>query len=272
MLRSDDVERVRVLTLDRPDALNAFNEALYDAFAEALIDAATAPDVAVVVVTGSGRAFSAGTDVIEMAARTAGGVENGRYGFPGMVDVLTAFPKPLICAVNGLALGIGATLLGFADLALMSTEARVRCPFTDLAVAPEAASSYTFPLMLGRQQATWVLMSSEWFSGAECVEMGMAWKLCEPDDLLPETMAAATVLARKSIASLVESKRTIVAAQRDAIAAARARENAAFAVLLGAPASMEAFAALAARREPDFVSVDAANPVDLSEYESLRRV
>ncbi|MFM8303420.1 MAG: enoyl-CoA hydratase/isomerase family protein, partial [Actinomycetota bacterium] len=204
-------------------------------------------------------------------ARTTGAVENGRYGFPGMVDVLGAFPKPLVCAVNGLALGIGATILGFADLALMSTEARVRCPFTDLAVAPEAASSYTFPLLLGRQRATWVLMSSEWFSGAECVEMGMAWKLCEPAALLPEAMAAATLLARKSIASLVESKRVIVAAQRDAIAAARERENAAFATLLGAPASMEAFAALGARRPPDFVSVDAANPVDFSEFEALRR-
>lgn len=272
MLRIEDVERVRVITLDRPEALNAFNEALYDATAEALIDAAVDPGVAVVVITGGGdRAFSAGTDVVEMAARTTGTVENGRYGFPGMVDVLAAFPKPLLCAVNGMALGIGATIIGFADLALMSTAARVRCPFTDLAVAPEAASSFTFPQLLGRQQATWVLMSSEWFSGAECVEMGLAWKLCEPDDLLPETLRVATVLARKSIASLVESKRTIVAAQGDAIAAARARENAAFQVLLGAPASMEAFAALGARREPDFVSVDAANPVDLSVFESLRR-
>jgi len=272
VLRIEDVERVRVITLDRPEALNAFNEALYDATAEALIDAAVDPGVAVVVITGGGeRAFSAGTDVIEMAARTTGGVENGRYGFPGMVDVLAAFPKPLICAVNGMALGIGATIIGFADLALMSTAARLRCPFTDLAVAPEAASSYTFPLLLGRQQATWVLMSSEWFSGAECVEMGLAWKLCEPDDLMPETLRVATVLARKSIASLVESKRTIVEGQREAIAAARQRENAAFQVLLGAPASMEAFAALGARRAPDFVSVDDANPVDLSEFEALRR-
>jgi enoyl-CoA hydratase/carnithine racemase len=224
-----------------------------------------------VVITGEGRAFSAGTDVVEMAARTTGDVENGRYGFPGMVDVLGAFPKPLVCAVNGLALGIGATILGFADLALMSTAARVRCPFTDLAVAPEAGSSYTFPQLLGRQQATWVLMSSEWFSGAECVEMGLAWKLCEPASLMDETMAAATVLARKSIASLVESKRTIVAAHRDAIDAARARENAAYQTLLGAPASMEAFAALGARRDPDFVSVDGEHPVDLSEFEALRR-
>lgn len=271
MLRIEDVERVRVIALDRPEALNAFNEALYDAFAEALIDAATDPGVAVVVVTGEGRAFSAGTDVVEMAARTTGEVENGRYGFPGMVDVLSAFPKPLVCAVNGLALGIGATILGFADLALMSTAARVRCPFTDLAVAPEAASSFTFPQLLGRQQATWVLMSSEWFSGAECVEMGLAWRLCEPEQLMTETMAAATLLARKSIASLVESKRVIVEAQRAQVEAARARENAAYQKLLGAPASMEAFAALSARREPDFVTVDGAHPVDLSEFEALRR-
>src|SRR4051794_36644237 len=153
MLQVHDEGRVRVLTLDRPDALNAFNEALYDATTEALIAAASAPDVAVVVLTGSGRAFSAGTDVIEMASRTTDpdAFQAGTHGFPGMVDQLAAFPKPLLCAVNGLALGIGATLLGYAELVFMSTEARVRCPFTDLAVAPEAASSYLFPLLVGRQ-------------------------------------------------------------------------------------------------------------------------
>ena len=67
------------------------------------------------------------------------------HGFPGLVDQLASFPKPLICAVNGMALGIGATMLGLADLVFMSTEARIRCPFTALAVAPEAASSFTFP-------------------------------------------------------------------------------------------------------------------------------
>ncbi len=271
MLRIEDDERVRVVTLDRPEALNAFNEALYDATADALIDAAVDPGVAVVVLTGAGRAFSAGTDVVEMAARTTGGIENGRYGFPGFVDVLAAFPKPLVCAVNGLALGIGVTILGFADLALVSTGARLRCPFTDLAVAPEAASSVTFPMLLGRQRAIWMLCSSEWFSGAECVEMGLAWRLCEPDALMPETMAAARILAGKPIASLVASKRTIVAGHRDAVAAARERENAAFAELLGAPASLEAFAALAARRDPDFAAVDAAHPVDCAEMEALRR-
>lgn len=268
MLRIADEDRVRTVTLDRPEALNAFNEALYDATADALIDAATAPDVAVCVLTGTGRAFSAGTDVTEMAARTTDpdGFRAGRHGFPGLVDQLATFPKPLLCAVNGLALGIGATLLGYAELVLMSTEARVRCPFTDLAVAPEAASSYLFPRMVGQQQAAWVLLSSAWFDADECLRMGLAWRVTEPDDLLPETMAVARQLAGKPIASLVETKRTMVAARRDAIAAARRREDTAFSRLLGQPANLEAFTAMAERRPPAFAAVDATHPVDVARH------
>jgi enoyl-CoA hydratase/carnithine racemase len=106
--------------------------------------------------------------------RNQGDFQNGEHGFPGLVDQLVAFPKPLLCAVNGMALGIGGTMLAFADLVFMSTDARVRCPFTDLAVAPEAASSFTFPLLLGRQNATWALLSSEWLSAETCKEMGLA--------------------------------------------------------------------------------------------------
>ena len=256
MLTITDTDRVRVITLDRPDALNAFNEALYDATTDALIEAASDNSVAVVVITGTGRAFSAGTDVVEMAMRNTGGIENGRHGFPGLVDNLTEFPKPLICAVNGLALGIGATMLALSDLVFMASDARVRCPFTDLAVAPEAASSYTFPMLLGRHNATWALMSSEWLDAQTCHEMGLAWKVTSPDDLMDVTMKHARVLASKSISSLVESKRTIIAALRPQIEAARERENAAFAYLMGRPANMEALTALAERRKPDFVAID----------------
>ncbi len=180
MLRTDDAHRVRRLTLDRPEALNAFNEALYAATAEALRAAARDPEVAVVLVTGTGRAYSAGTDVVEMAALASGDLEGAGSGFPALVDELVAFPKPLVCAVNGMALGIGATMLGLADLVLLSSEARVRCPFTALAVAPEAASSVTFPLLMGRQEASWALLSSEWLSAEDCRRAGLAWRVCPP--------------------------------------------------------------------------------------------
>ncbi len=265
MLRIDDHGRVRLITLDRPEALNAFNEALYDAAAEALLGAAQDPAVAVVVLTGTGRAFCAGTDVAELAARTAdpAGFQAGTHGFAGLIDQLTDFPKPLLCAVNGLAVGIGATLLAYAELVVMSTDARIRCPFTDLGVAPEAASSYLFPLLLGGQHANWLLMSSEWFTAQDCERTGLAFRLTTPQELLPETLELARRLANKPIASLVETKRTIRSAHRDLIHAARARENTAFGRLLGAPANLEAFAALKDRRPPDFVSVDVAHPPDI---------
>src|SRR5881227_4383377 len=167
MIRIEDADRVRLITLDRPDALNAFNEALYDATTEALREASSSPDIAVVVLTGTGRAFSAGTDVLEMGQRGDPNFVAGKYGFPGLIDSLLDLTKPLICAVNGLALGVGVTMLALADLVFMAEDARARCPFTDLAVAPEAGSSYTFPMLLGRHDATWMLMSSEWFSAEE---------------------------------------------------------------------------------------------------------
>lgn len=266
MIRVEDANRIRLLTLDRPDRLNAFSEELYDATTEALIDAAADPGIAVAVITGTGRAFSTGTDVVEMAARNTGGAVDGKHGFGGMIDELVEFPKPLMCAVNGIALGIGATMLGLADLVLMSRTARIRCPFTALAVAPEAASSYTFPSLMGRQRATWTLMSSEWLSAEECVEAGLAWKVCDPDTLMDETMAAARVLADKPLASLLECKRTITAATRRPIAEARERENEAFRRLMGRPANIEALTALAERRTPDFVDIDTRHPVDSSSH------
>ena len=239
-----DENRVRTLTLNRPDALNAFNEALYDATADALSDAARDPDVAVVVITGSGRAFSAGQDLTDMAARIADpdGFVSGRHGFPGLIDALGAFPKPLICAVNGLGLGIGATILGFADLAFMSTAAKLKCPFTSLGVAPEAASSYLLPRLMGRQNAAWLLMSSEWVDATEALQMGLVWKVCEPEDLLADTRRHAEVLASRPISSLMAVRETIMEPTRQAIAEARAREDGYFAELLGGQANAAALA------------------------------
>ncbi len=165
------------------------------------------------------------------------------------------FPKPLICAVNGLGLGIGATVLGFADLAFMSSEARLKCPFTSLGVAPEAASSYLLPRLMGRQDAAWMLLSAEWISAPEALQMGLVWRVCEPADLLPEARRHAELLAARPISSLIAVKRTMTAPLRSEIDAARERENAAFAELMGGPANLEALSAFAEGRPADFTAL-----------------
>ena len=116
MLKAETTDRVRLLTLDRPEVLNAFNDALFGALREALTDAADDDGVAVVVVTGEGRAFSAGADLTEMGDRTGDGGSRDASHFPPLIELLAEFPKPLLIAVNGIGVGIGATILGFADL------------------------------------------------------------------------------------------------------------------------------------------------------------
>jgi enoyl-CoA hydratase/carnithine racemase len=249
ILQSEDAKKVRTLTLNRPEVLNAFNEALYEATAEGLSAAADDPDIAVVLLTGAGRAFSAGNDLNEMQARISDPQLAGQGShFTTMIEVLSRFPKPLICAVNGVGVGIGATILGYADLAFMSSTARLKCPFTSLGVAPEAASSFLLPQLVGRQNAAWLLMSSEWVDAAEALRMGLVWKVCEPPDLLAEARRHAEILASRPISSLIAVKQTMVEPIRPEIAAATARENAHFAELMGGQANAEALADFTGRR------------------------
>ena len=274
MLRIEDHDRVRLLTLDRPEALNAFNAALYDAGRDALLAAAADDDVAVVVITGEGRAFSAGQDLLEMAglaARMSGpgeglGSEDGAApasAFPAFVDALQAFPKPLLAAVNGLGLGIGFTMLAHCDLVFIAEGARLKTPFTSLGVAPEAASSYLFPMRMGWQRAARILFTSDWISAEEAVEVGIALQVCAPDALLPEALKLAGRIARMPISSLVTTKRVMLDAQLPHIRDARSREEAAFVTVMGGPANLEALTAFAEKREPDFAGIDDRPPASL---------
>jgi len=154
-------------------------------------------------------------------------------------------------------LGIGLTIIGFADLAFMSTEARLKCPFTSLGVAPEAASSFLLPRLVGRQNAAWVLLSSEWISAQEAHEMGLVWRVCEPGDVVPTATECAARLAKLPISSLRAVKRTMIAPLAGEVDAARARENQCFADLMGGPANAEALAAFADGRTPDFTNLPA---------------
>jgi enoyl-CoA hydratase/carnithine racemase len=257
VLHVDDAERVRLLTLDRPEARNALDTDHYHALADALDGAATSTELAVVTLTGSGPAFCAGQDLAEMGrlgdpGRRSDG-ERGDHGFTRFVGALEAFPKPLVAAVNGLAVGLGVTMLPYCDLVLVADDARFRVPFASLGVVPEAGSSFTLPLAMGRQAAAHALLSGAWFDAATAVATGLAWKSCPPDQLRDEALDVARAMARLPIVSLRETKRLMREGWLEAAQTARAREEDVFARLTGAPANREAIAAFLEKRDPDFV-------------------
>lgn len=250
-LRVADDDGVRLVTLDRPDVLNAFDTPLYLAVADVLTEASERDDISVVVITGAGRAFSAGQDLAEMAtlraAADAGSLDTGTdgtgHGFPVFLDAVMAFSKPLLAAVNGIGIGIGLTLLPHCDLVLVSDTARLRGPFVPLGVVPEAASSVTLPAIMGGQRAAHLLYTGAWIDAEEAVACGLAWCRCPPDRLLDDTLALAREIAAMPLESLVATKRLVQAGREDALRAARAREDAEFARLTGAAANREALAA-----------------------------
>jgi enoyl-CoA hydratase/carnithine racemase len=186
------------------------------------------------VFTGAGKAFCAGTDLLEMA-ETVDGTSTSRNGFPAFVDVLQEFPKPLLAAVNGAAVGLGFTMLAHCDIVFVSDLARLLAPFTNMGVAPEAASSYLLPRRMGRQRASAALFTSDWISAEDAVATGLAVQQCRPDALVDETMELATRIASKSLPSLMATKRLLLDAEREGIARARTLENQAFAELLALP-------------------------------------
>ncbi|HWS75661.1 MAG TPA: enoyl-CoA hydratase-related protein, partial [Quisquiliibacterium sp.] len=239
------------LTLNRPGALNAFNDALYGAFARALTEAAASPDVAAVIVTGEGRAFSAGQDLAELGDSRSHD-ERQQAGFGPFIAALESFPKPLIAAVNGLGVGIGMTMLPHCDLVLVSETARLRVPFASLGVTAEAGSSLLLAQRMGWQAAAHALFTGRWIDADEAVRQGLAYRKLAAARLLDEAHAIAAEIAAMPVASLVATKRLMLDARLEASRAARAREDLAFAALVGGPANREALAAFAERRTPDF--------------------
>ena len=246
-----DEQRVRTLTLNRPEQLNAFNDALYDACAAALLDAATNSQVAVVVLTGKGRAYSAGQDLHELAAPPSHD-DGKRHGFGMFMAALEAFPKPLIAAVNGIAVGIGVTMLPYCDIVLMSTDARLRAPFVSLGVTAEAGSTYLLPATIGWSNTAYMLFTAAWVDAEEAASMGLARKVVDSSALLTEAHALARRIAAMPVSALVATKKLLIDARLDAVHAARAREAGAFDALVGAPANLEALSAFQQKRDPDF--------------------
>jgi enoyl-CoA hydratase/carnithine racemase len=258
MLHVDDAARVRLVTLDRPEARNALDTEHYHGLADALDGAAAAADLAVVVITGTAGAFCAGQDLAEMGRlATTGTTTEARtgHGFQRFISTLGAFPKPVVAAVNGLAVGLGVTMLPYCDLVLAAADARFRTPFVSLGVVPEAGSSFTLPTLLGPQAAAHTLLTGEWLDASDARACRLVWRVCPADQLLDEALGLARAVARMPLVSLVETKRLLRTGWTDAAAAARGREEEVFARLTGGPANREAIAAFFEKREPDFTNL-----------------
>ena len=246
-----DHKRVRLITLNRPEALNAFNDDLFDAATAALRGTADDPDLAVAVITGQGRAFTAGQDLSELG-NPPHHDDGLRHGFLPFIELVEAFPKPLIAAVNGLGVGIGLTLLPHCDFVLIAEQARLQTPFVNLGVTAEAGSSFLLPATVGWGAAAHLLFTGDWIDAAQAVEIGLAWRKTTADQLMDETMALATDIAQKPIPSLVATKQILIAGRLAAVRQAREQEIEAFGRLVGAPANREAIAAFKEKRPADF--------------------
>jgi enoyl-CoA hydratase/carnithine racemase len=212
-----DHGKVRVLTFNRPDRLNAFNSQLYDEMSNALDAAASDESVSVIVLTGKGRAFSSGAD-------RSGAEPTPGAAFDRFLRAL-AIPKPLIAAVNGVAVGIGVTMLPHCDLVLIDADARLRMPFTALGVAPEAGSSGLLPALIGGQQTARLFFTSDWMTAEEAVALGLGLQVYAPGTVLQEALTLATRIAEFSLKSLSATKRTLLASRAEAFRSARAIEN-----------------------------------------------
>ena len=232
----EDSDGVRLVAFDRDSARNAFDAAMYHAVNGALVDALADDAVHAVVLTGRGRAFTAGQDLREMVAIATGelGPDAGS-GFTYLLDTLVSFDKPLLAAVNGVGMGLGCTMLGHVDLVLMERGARLRAPFAEMGVPPEAASSWLLPERLGWQQASALLLASEWIDAEQAVQAGLALRVCEEGTVVAETLALARTIASYPLAGTRRIKGLMMAGRRPAIEAARAREEAAFAALFADP-------------------------------------
>ena len=233
-----DADGVRLIAFDRPEVRNAFDAAMYRAVTGALVGALEDDGVRAVVLTGRGTSFTSGQDLREMATiATGGGGPEAGSGFRDLLDVVTAFDKPLLAAVHGAAVGLGCTLLGHADLVMVDPDARLRAPFAEMGVPPEAGSSWLLPERMGWQWAALILLASEWVDADQAVRSGLALRVSGPGAVLDETMDLARRIASFPSHATRRIKRLMMADRGAGIAGARAREEAAFATLFADPAT-----------------------------------
>lgn len=243
---------VRTITFNRVEKKNSITQAMYAALAEALASAATDDAVRVVVFQGDATIFSAGNDIGDFLSRQDGqGLPQNSPTFQ-FLHGIAAFPKPILAAVAGPAVGIGTTMLLHCDLVYAGDNAAFSMPFVNLGLCPEAASSLLLPQMLGYHRAAEALLLGEPFMAEAALEVGLVNRVVPPTEVNAYAQAQAKKLASKPLSALVETKRLMKGGQQSAVKAQMAEEGASFGRMLTAPAAKEAFTAFMEKRKPDF--------------------
>ena len=240
---------VATLTFNRPDKKNAITGAMYEALVGHLRQAAADRSVRAVLFTGAGSAFTAGNDLKDFADPKFARPDSPVLSF---MQALATYEKPVIAAVNGLAVGIGVTMLLHCDLVYVAEGATFSMPFVNLGLVPEFGSTLLLPAIAGRVRAAEKLLLGRPFLASEAVVMGLA------NAVLPaaELLAHATTVARSfnvlPPGAVRDSKKLLQQAQAALVQEAILRELAVFGPRLAGPEAREAISAIIAKRPPDF--------------------
>ncbi len=240
---------VMTIRINRPEKKNALTVAMYAAMHEALQGADADDSVRVILITGTADVFSAGNDILDF-------IQNPPFDEDSPVGLflqgIVRARKPVVAAVNGVAIGIGTTMLLHCDLVYAGEGARFRLPFVNLALTPEAGSSYLLPRMVGHQRAAELLMLGETFDAATAREIGFVNEVLPDEEVETKALAIAHELAAKPPAALRLTKALLKRGSAQALEETIRYELDQFRDLLQSPEAMEAFTAFMERRKPDF--------------------
>jgi enoyl-CoA hydratase/carnithine racemase len=243
---------VMTLTLNRVDKKNSFTAAMYATLADALTAAATDTAVRVVLFQGHETVFSAGNDIGDFLNKPPSTPDSPVFRF---LNAMATFPKPLLAAVCGPAVGIGTTLLLHCDLVYAGDNAMFSMPFVNLGICPEAASTLLVPRLMGYQRAAEVLLMGDPFMAEAALEVGLVNRVVPPTEANALAQQQARRLAAKPLSSVVETKRLLKASITPAVLERMREEGAIFGRMLQEPAAKEAFSAFLEKRKPDFSSL-----------------
>ena len=242
-------DRVLTLRLNRPDKKNALTQAMYSAAAEALGQAAANPEVRVVLLAGVPGAFTAGNDLQDFLSNPPAGEDAPVARF---MRTLAVFPKPVVAAVNGVAIGIGVTLLLHCDLVYAGQNARLQMPFTSIGICPEFASTYLLPRIMGNARAAELVMFGEPFGAAKALECGLVNAVLPDAEVEPHALERAHTLAQQPPNALRVTKKLMRRWSESTVVEAIKTEADHFIPMLRQPEALEAMSAFMQKRKPDF--------------------